>query len=77
MIDRPLQILEKEISPQLAHLSKQRLQYDKWLESKRDVARLDKFRIAFQYQRAKETFAEADKRVGELANKVPQPLLIP
>lgn len=64
------QILKEEITPQLDHLKKQKAQFDKWNEGKRDTARLEKFTIAYHYDQAKHTFSQSEKEVKDLEARV-------
>eukprot|EP01130_Rhizamoeba_saxonica_P016492 TRINITY_DN7634_c0_g1_i2.p1 TRINITY_DN7634_c0_g1~~TRINITY_DN7634_c0_g1_i2.p1 ORF type:complete len:1204 (-),score=347.18 TRINITY_DN7634_c0_g1_i2:45-3431(-) len=58
-------ILNDQITPTLESLRKQREQYHKWLENKRDFDRLDRFRIAYNYSKAKTKMEEGESGKNE------------
>jgi len=63
-------ILADTITPTLEQLNAQQRQYYDWLESKRDFEKFDKFRIAYDYDRAKETLSGSEQELKEYESKI-------
>eukprot|EP01125_Pyxidicula_operculata_P012226 TRINITY_DN4006_c0_g1_i1.p1 TRINITY_DN4006_c0_g1~~TRINITY_DN4006_c0_g1_i1.p1 ORF type:complete len:1112 (-),score=370.22 TRINITY_DN4006_c0_g1_i1:73-2940(-) len=54
-------LLQEKITPQLESLKDQQKQYNEWLDAKRDIEKLQRLRIAYQYAQAMNAVSNNDE----------------